>query len=105
MAEAKKRKIPQRMCVACNEMKPKNTLIRVVRSKDGVITLDLTGKAAGRGAYVCKNAECFDMLKKRRRLNHAFGCEVDAAVYDSLQSRIAEICGDESNESSEGKAQ
>lgn len=95
MAEIKKRKIPQRMCVACNEMKPKNTLIRAVRSKDGEIKLDLTGKAAGRGAYVCKNAECFEKLKKRKGLNRAFGCEVDASVYDSLQSQIAEICGEE----------
>lgn len=94
MAEAKKRKIPQRMCVACNEMKPKNTLIRVVRSKDGVITLDLTGKAAGRGAYVCKSAECFERLKKRKGLNRAFGCEVDVSVYENLQNEIADKCGD-----------
>ena len=85
---------PERMCVACNEMKPKNTLIRVVRSKDGEISLDLTGKAAGRGAYVCKSAECFERLKKRKGINRAFGCEVDMSVYENLQNEIADKCGD-----------
>ena len=82
------------MCNGCGEMKPKRELIRIVRSPEGNISLDLSGKASGRGAYVCKSAECFERLKKRKGLNRAFGCEVDAAVYENLQNQIADECGD-----------
>ena len=55
----KTKKIPMRMCLGCGEMKPKRELIRVVKSKEGDISLDLTGKKSGRGAYICKSVECF----------------------------------------------
>ena len=84
----KPRKIPMRMCIACNEMKPKKELIRVVHSKEGDISLDLTGKTAGRGAYICKSRECFALLKKGRRLNRAFSCNVSDDIYDNLSEQI-----------------
>ena len=56
----KTKKIPMRMCLGCGEMKPKRELIRVVKSKEGDISLDLTGKKSGRGAYICKSVECFE---------------------------------------------
>ena len=60
----KTKKIPMRMCLGCGEMKPKRELIRVVKSKEGDISLDLTGKKSGRGAYICKSVECFEKARK-----------------------------------------
>lgn len=88
MQKQKQKKIPLRMCIACNEMKPKKELIRIVKSQSGDISVDLTGKAAGRGAYICKNADCFARLKKQKRLNRAFSCEVSEEVYDRLCEQI-----------------
>ena len=62
----KAKKIPVRMCVACREMKPKKEMLRVVRPKEGDVFIDLTGKAAGRGAYVCNDPACIRKLKKRQ---------------------------------------
>lgn len=84
----KQKKIPMRMCIACNEMKPKKELIRIVKSQSGEISVDLTGKASGRGAYICKSADCFAKLKKQKRLNRAFSCEVSEEVYDRLCEQI-----------------
>lgn len=88
MAQAKKHKTPMRMCIACGEMKPKRELIRVVKPKEGEISLDLTGKAAGRGAYVCNSRECFEKLKKQKKLNRTFSTDVPDSVYDSLLEQI-----------------
>ena len=65
----KTKKIPMRLCLGCNEAKPKKEMIRVVRDKDGEISLDTTGKKSGRGAYICRNTECFKAarLKRSRR--------------------------------------
>lgn len=80
----KQKKVPMRMCVGCGEMKPKKELVRIVKNKENEIFLDLTGKAAGRGAYVCRNVDCFEKLKKGRKLNRAFSGEIPCEVYDSL---------------------
>ena len=64
----KVKKIPQRMCTGCMEMKPKKELFRIVRSKEGEISIDLTGKKPGRGAYICKSIECFEKAFKTKRL-------------------------------------
>ena len=64
----KTKKIPLRMCLGCNEMKPKRELIRVVKNKDGELFVDLTGKLNGRGAYICKNRECFSKARPLRSL-------------------------------------
>ena len=63
-----KKKKPERTCMACNEQKEKQELLRIVRSKDGIIEVDLTGKKSGRGAYICKNLECLEKVIKTKRL-------------------------------------
>ena len=65
----KVKKIPMRMCNGCMEMKPKNELIRVVKDKEDNISVDLTGKKSGRGAYICKSVECLEKAFKAKRLN------------------------------------
>lgn len=79
-----KRAAPMRMCIACREMKPKISMIRVVRTPDGEIVLDLTGKANGRGAYLCDGEDCMKKLVKQRLLNRVFSAPVDDAVYAKL---------------------
>ena len=78
---AKTKKIPTRMCIACREMKPKSEMTRVVKNADGEIFADPTGKAAGRGAYICANLECLKMLEKKKLLHKAFSTNVPEAVY------------------------
>lgn len=84
----KQKKVPLRMCLGCQEMKPKKELLRVVRDKDANISLDFTGKKPGRGAYICKCAECFEKAKKGRRLEKAFETRVSDDIYDSLRNQL-----------------
>ncbi len=84
------KKIPMRMCIGCNEMKPKRELIRVVKPKDGEVSLDFTGKAAGRGAYLCKSADCLRMAQKSRRLERSFSCKVAPEVYEVMLDALSE---------------
>ncbi len=77
------KKVPMRTCIACRACKDKRELLRVVKY-DGKVFLDKTGKANGRGAYICNDAECFKKLKKSKLLNRAFSCDVDSSVYDAL---------------------
>ena len=83
-----KKKIPMRMCCGCGEMKPKRELVRVVITKEGEISLDLSGKKAGRGAYLCADAACFKKARKGGRLERAFGCAIPEEVYDSLEEQL-----------------
>lgn len=85
---AVQKKIPMRMCLGCNEMKPKKSMIRVVRSPEGEVSLDLTGKKSGRGAYICKSSECFKKARKSRRFEKAFSCQISDAVYDSMEGEL-----------------
>ena len=78
------KKTPQRMCIACKEMHDKRDLIRFVRSPEGEISLDFTGKKNGRGAYVCNRLECIEKCCKAKLLNKTFKQEVAAAVYERL---------------------
>jgi predicted RNA-binding protein YlxR (DUF448 family) len=78
-----------RRCVGCYEMKPKRELTRVVRSPAGEFSIDKTGKANGRGAYVCPNPECFQKLRKKKALNHAFRCNIPEEVYMALEGELA----------------
>ena len=82
------KRIPLRMCAGCGESKPKKELVRVVRSPEGEISLDLTGKKPGRGAYVCKSADCLRAARKARRLERAFSCQIPAEVYDRMEEEI-----------------
>lgn len=76
------------MCVGCGEHKEKGALVRIVKQKDGSVLLDLTGKAAGRGAYICKSTECLIKAKKARRLENAFSMQIDASVYEALEKGL-----------------
>jgi len=82
------KKIPLRKCLGCSEMKPKRELIRVARSPEGAIALDPTGKANGRGAYLCPDPECLKKLKKRKGLERAFKCKVPGEVYEALEEEL-----------------
>ena len=84
------KKIPMRMCLGCNEMKPKKELIRAVKSPTGEISIDLTGKKAGRGAYICKSAECFRKARKARRFEKAFSCKITDEIYDGMEKELTE---------------
>ena len=84
----KKRKIPMRMCVGCREMKPKAELMRVVKPQDGDCAIDRTGKAPGRGAYVCESAECLKKAQKTKALERALEAKIDDAVFEQLSSQI-----------------
>ena len=87
------KKIPMRQCIGCGEMKPKRELIRVVKPKEGEISLDLTGKLPGRGAYLCRNAECLRMAQKNRRLERSFSCKVEPEVYEVMLRVLSEADG------------
>ena len=84
----KVRKIPQRQCVGCREMKDKKSLIRVVKSPEDCISLDFTGKKPGRGAYVCHNADCLKRARKSRALERAFELQIPDKVYDDLEQEM-----------------
>lgn len=84
------KKIPMRMCLGCGEMKPKKELIRVVKSPEGEIFLDITGKKSGRGAYICPEAECMRLARKARKLEKSFSCRISDEVYDSMESELNE---------------
>lgn len=82
------KKEPLRMCVGCMEMKSKKELIRIVKNKDGEVSLDTTGKAQGRGAYICRSAECLEKIKKSRRLEKTFEMRIPDEVYSEMQKKL-----------------
>ncbi len=84
----KEKKSPERMCIACREMKDKKLLLRIVRSPEGEFSLDRTGKKNGRGAYLCDNRDCLNKSLKGRLLNRTFKCEVPREVYEKLSEEF-----------------
>ena len=95
------KKVPLRKCTGCGEMKPKRELIRVVRTAEkldengnvivsGGISLDLTGKKPGRGAYVCQSPECFEKARKARRFERSLSCRIPEEVYDAMAEELKE---------------
>ncbi len=78
------KKIPMRRCVGCSEMRPKKELVRIVRSPEGEISADLTGKKSGRGAYICKDPACLKAAEKGKRLERALSCAVPPEIYAAL---------------------
>ena len=95
----KPKKVPLRMCTGCGEMKPKKELVRVVKAPEQTdeagnplpaqISLDLTGKKPGRGAYLCRDPECLKKARKARRLEKAFSCRIADEVYDQMEEEIS----------------
>lgn len=83
-----RKKVPMRKCVATGEMRPKKELVRIVRSKEGEVSIDLTGKKSGRGAYLSKDKEAVQIAKKRNILSKQLETQVDDAIYDELNTLI-----------------
>ena len=83
-----KRKVPLRMCAGCGQMKPKKELVRVVKSPEGEISIDLSGRKPGRGAYICRDINCLKAARKARRLEKSFSCRIPDEVYDRLEEEL-----------------
>ena len=81
--------IPLRKCLGCGEMIGKKGAVRIVRSKEGEISLDPTGKKSGRGAYVCRDAECFAQVRKVRKLDRSLKCAVPDEIYDIIEKELS----------------
>ena len=79
-----------RMCVSCREMQPKKELVRVVRTPEGAVVLDTTGRANGRGAYLCKKSACLEKAIKSRALERALETKIDSDTYDTLRAQFAQ---------------
>ncbi len=84
------KKQPMRQCTGCGEMRPKRELVRVVKSPEGVVSLDRSGKANGRGAYICHNAECYKKAVKARRLEKAFSMQIPDSVSEAILKELNE---------------
>lgn len=82
--------IPQRTCIGCNLKANKNSFIRIVKNKEGKITVDRTGKASGRGAYICDSIECLEKAIKGKKLEKAFEMKIDENVYNDLRGVMLE---------------
>ena len=82
------KKIPMRQCVGCGEMKEKKTLIRIIRTPEGRILLDRTGRANGRGAYICDDPACLAAARKKKSLNRAFRMQVSEEIWEELTLSI-----------------
>ncbi|MDE6784538.1 MAG: YlxR family protein [Ruminococcus sp.] len=86
-------KVPMRMCLGCNEMKPKRELMRVVKSPEGCVSLDFTGKKNGRGAYICRNEECFTKARRARRFEKSLSCRIEESVYEVMTDELRKETG------------
>ncbi len=82
------KKVPLRKCIGCGEMKPKKELIRVVKSPEGEISIDLTGKKSGRGAYICHSKDCLIKAQKSKRLEKSFSTQISQEIYDAMLSEL-----------------
>ena len=86
----KEKKIPLRTCVITKEKFPKKELLRIVKSKEGDISVDLTGKKNGRGAYICKDEECLKKLQKSKRLDRVFEMVVPEEIYENIRGVVVD---------------
>lgn len=82
------KKIPQRTCMACQEKKDKQELVRIVRSPEGEISVDMTGKKPGRGAYICPKLECLNKVIKSKRLERSLETTISQEIYESLKEQL-----------------
>ena len=86
----KVKKVPQRKCIACQERDSKKGLMRIVKNKEGQISLDKTGKAEGRGAYICDSVECLEKVVKSKRLEKVLESQISEEVYNNLRGVIVD---------------
>ena len=84
------KKVPMRQCVGCGEMKSKKEMMRILKTAEGDIVLDVTGKKNGRGAYLCKTEECLKKARKTKGIERSFKMSIPAEVYDNLEKEFAE---------------
>lgn len=89
--KVKSRKIPMRMCIGCREMKSKKELTRIVRTVDGQIVIDPTGKKSGRGAYLCKNPRCIELSLKENRLSKALNLNIPKEIVLSIKEELKNL--------------
>ena len=82
------KKVPERRCAGCGETKKKSELIRIVRSPEGEISLDTSGKKSGRGVYLCASEECFNKAYKKKRLEASLKCPIESTLYEGLKEHI-----------------
>lgn len=82
------RKVPMRQCAGCGQSRPKSELLRVVRSPEGEISLDRTGRAPGRGAYLCPSAECLKKARKSKRIDRSMETHIPDEIYDRIQKEL-----------------
>lgn len=87
--KASTKKVPVRRCVGCGEHFPKGELVRVLRTPEGEVLLDLTSKKSGRGAYICKKAACLKKARKSKRIEASLECAIPADVYDRMEEEIS----------------
>ena len=81
---------PERMCVVCRSMKKKDSLIRIVKNKEGEINYDPTGKMPGRGAYICISRDCFNRLTKTKGFERSFKCSIPTEIFNAVNDKIGE---------------
>ena len=82
------KKLPTRKCTGCGEHFPKNELVRILRTPDGSIVLDLTGKCSGRGAYICKSASCLKKARRSSRIEHSLLCKIPDEIYEKIEAEL-----------------
>lgn len=87
----KKRKIPLRKCIACGESKAKKELLRIVKTREGDVKVDLTGKVNGRGAYICPTIECLDLAIKSKKISKSLEIEITDSVHEELREAIRNL--------------
>ncbi|MGD9677158.1 MAG: RNase P modulator RnpM [Vulcanibacillus sp.] len=87
------KKIPMRKCTACQELKSKRELIRIVRTPDKIVEIDLKGKKSGRGAYICYRSDCLQLAKKKKSLEKALDVKIEEEIYNKIQTEIEKISG------------
>jgi len=86
----KHKKIPMRQCLGCNEHKPKKEMLRVLRTPEGEVLLDFTGKKSGRGAYICYDAKCLKKARKSKRIENNLEVNITDEIYDRMESELEE---------------
>ncbi|MDE7398832.1 MAG: YlxR family protein [Oscillospiraceae bacterium] len=82
------KRVPLRKCVGCGEMIGKKEAVRIVRDKDGNISIDPTGKKSGRGAYICKDKSCLEQAQKGKKLERSFKCQIPAEIYETIEKEL-----------------
>lgn len=85
------KKVPLRQCVGCGLMKGKKEMVRILKTPEDEICLDVTGKKNGRGAYVCKSGECLRMARKNKGLERSFRMNIQSGIYDALEKEFEKL--------------